>query len=232
MAGLARRRCQMRALSIQSLLILSGIVILGGTILVHGQGVAPYYAAVGPGSYHHASTVEEGAQRGMADVIRSSGAANLMNSEAAINLGVAQSQYIDNRMKATTTYFDMKAVNKQARYGNRKPHDPQQAIRLNKERLPDRLNVRQVDPVTGAIRWPLGLTLDQLNSDRKKVDKLFADRAENGYLDLKQYNGLRQLTDHMTGVLQKHSRELSSTHRIEAKKFLESLTYEAGFEAT
>jgi len=222
----------MRALPIQSLLILTGTLILGGTILVHAQGIAPYYAAVGPGSYHHASTVEEGAARGMADVIRSSGAANLMNSEAAINVETARSKNIENRLQATSTYFQMKAINKQARYGNVKPHDPQQAIRLNKQRLPNRLSERQVDPLTGAIRWPLGLTLDGLTADRKKVDKLFAERAEKGFLDLKQYNKLRDLTNSMTGILQQHSRELSSTHRIEARKFLESLTYEAGFQAS
>jgi len=49
----------------------------------------------GGGGYHHASTVEEGAARGMADVIRSRGAANMMNSEAAINYEQARKSNID-----------------------------------------------------------------------------------------------------------------------------------------
>ena len=37
------------------------------------------------GPSYHASTAAEGAARGMADVVRSAGAANLLNSEAAKN---------------------------------------------------------------------------------------------------------------------------------------------------
>ena len=49
-----------------------------------GQYPGLYYG-MGSNNYRHASTVQEGAARGMADVIRSTGAANLMNSEAAKN---------------------------------------------------------------------------------------------------------------------------------------------------
>ena len=88
------------------------LLLLAGAVIAHAQGTSPYFAAVGPGSYHHASTAAEGAARGMADVVRSAGAANLMNSEAAINIEDARSKYIDNRMQATNTYFQMKTVNK------------------------------------------------------------------------------------------------------------------------
>lgn len=215
----------MRAFCIVSLLI------LGCAALVRGQGLAPYFSAVGPGSYHHASTLEEGAARGMADVIRSAGAKNLMDSEAAINIETARSQYIENRMQATSTYFQMRALNKQARYGNQKPHDPQQVIRLNKERLPDRLSDQKIDPLTGTIRWPIGLTLDELAADRKRMSELFAIRAKQGYLDLKQNQEVRTLTAGMTNELREHGRELTGNQRIEARKFLESLNYEASFQA-
>ena len=210
---------------------ITSLLILGCTVLVQGQGLAPYAAAVGPGSYHHASTLEEGAARGMADVVRSAGAANLMNSEAAINIETARSQYIDNRMQATSTYFQMKALNKQARYGNKKQFDPQQAIRLTKEGLPDRLSAQKLDPLTGKIRWPIGLTMEEMAADRKKMEVLFASRAENGYLDLNQYNEVRALKTVMLDILRKNSSKLSGNFTIDARKFLESLSYEAGYQA-
>jgi len=194
--------------------------------------LAPFGAAVGPGSYHHASTAAEGAARGMADVVRSSGAANLMNSEAAINLTTAQSQHIDNRMKATNTYFEMKAVNKQARWGDKKPFDQQQHLRLTKQGLPERLSAQKLDPLTGKIRWPLGLTMKDLAADRKKMTELFASRAEQGFFDLEQYKEVQSLTVSMRSVLQKHSKELSGSQSIEARKFLESLNYEATHQAS
>ena len=114
----------------------------------------PYYA-MGSNNYHHASTVEEGAARGMADVIRSTGAANLMNSEAAKNIEDARKKYIENRLQATQTYFEMKQINKQARWGNQKRPTQADLIRYSQSRLPDRLNHSQLDPLSGVLSWPM-----------------------------------------------------------------------------
>ena len=225
---------------------ITAVLILGCTLLVsaqeRGAERSTERAAVGAaliggglggrGGYRHASTAAEGAARGMADVIRSSGQANLMNSAAAINVEEARSRHIDNRMQATNTYFQMRAVNKQARYGNKQPFDQQQAIRLTKQGLPDRLSAQKLDPLTGKIRWPLGLTMKEMAGDRKKMEELFAARAENGYLDLDQYNEVRASSARMMSVLQEHGRKLSGGYRIDARKFLESLSYEAGHQAS
>jgi hypothetical protein len=212
--------------------LIPAILLLFGSVLyVHAQGLAPYSAAVGPGSYHHASTVEEGAQRGMADVIRSSGAANLMNSEAAINVEEARSKYIENRLQATNTYFQMKTINKQYRDAQRRPANPQQTIRLNKERLPDRLTVKKLDPLAGTIKWPIGLTMDEFKADRKNIEVLFAKRAEQGYLNPTQFLEVKQTTASMESELKRQRAKLGGNFTIEARKFLQSLNYEAGFQA-
>ena len=67
------------------------------------------------------ATAGESYSRGMADLTRSRGMANYANSEAAINVTQAQSNYIDNRAKATTTYFSMRAENRAARAAERPP---------------------------------------------------------------------------------------------------------------
>jgi len=213
--------------------LFASLMVLGVTLLAQAQtGMAPYFSAVGPGSYHHASTAAEGAARGMADVVRSQGAANLMNSEAAINVEEARKKYIENRLQGTQTYFQMKSINQQYRAAQRKPPPTQQqAIRMSQGRLPDRLSANRIDPLTGELAWPLGLRMDSLKDDRERLDKLYAERADKGFLTPDQYVEVKQLTSAMTEELRKYAPKLGGNVSIEARKFLESLAYEAGFQA-
>ena len=58
----------------------------------------------------------QSALRGAVDfdaaVVRSAGAANLMNSEAAIRYEEARSRYFENRLQGTETYFEMRRMNR------------------------------------------------------------------------------------------------------------------------
>ncbi len=212
--------------------LLASLMVVAGTLVVHAQGYSPFFTAVGPGSYHHASTAAEGAARGMADVIRSQGAANLMNSEAAINLQEARRRYIANRLSATQTYFEMKSINQQYRDAQRSPPPTQQqAIRMSKARMPDRLSANKIDPLTGELAWPLALRLDEFKSSREKLDELFAERADKGYFSPDEFLLVKQLTSAMTEDLRKYATQFGGNASIEARKFLESLAYEAGFQA-
>ena len=69
----------------------------------------------GWGGGNFASTAQQGADYGMASMMRAQGYQNLQNSEAAKNFQSAQSQQIDNRKKWTETYFDMRKTNRKAR---------------------------------------------------------------------------------------------------------------------
>jgi hypothetical protein len=212
--------------------LLASLLVLGVTVFLRAQGMNPYYNAIGPGSYGHASTAEEGAARGMADVVRSAGAANLMNSEAAINLQEAQKKNIENHLQYTQTYFQMKSINQQYRDAQRKPApNQQQAIRLSQSRMPDRLSANKIDPLTGALAWPLGLRMDSLKDDRERLDAIYAERADKGFLTPDQYIEVKKVTAAMTDELRKYSQQLGGNASIEARKFLESLEYEAGFQA-
>ena len=55
---------------------------------------------------------------GMANVVRSAGYANVMNSIATQNYEQAYSADLDNRLKYTNTYFEMRRNNKEARGGS------------------------------------------------------------------------------------------------------------------
>lgn len=220
----------MRVLS--STVIMAAVVwAAGGESPVHGQGYpVPYYGG-GSNNYHHASTVEEGAARGMADVIRSAGAANLMNSEAASNYEDARKKYIDNRLLRTQTYFEMKQINKQARWGNQKRRSQADLIRFSKARLPDRLNHAQLDPLSGDLTWPVILRMDRLEPQRKKLQALFAMRAKDGYVGPNQYAQILDNVKVMMDTLKARAKDFPSKDTIAARKFLEGLGYEATFQA-
>ncbi|MDA1053845.1 MAG: hypothetical protein O3C40_25635 [Planctomycetota bacterium] len=155
-----------------------------------------------------------------------------MNSEAAINLTQAQSNSISNHLQYTQTYFQMKTINQQYRDAQRKPPPTQQqAIRMSKSKLPDRLSTNKLDPLTGELAWPLGLRLDAFEEDRQRLDDLYAKRADKGFLSPDEYIEIKQLTGVMSEELRKYAQQLGGNASIEARKFLQSLAYEAGFQA-
>src|SRR4029453_17208717 len=140
-------RCQLAAL----LVILVASLVPAQEYVPGGSSSAyiPGYGFGGGTAYGHASTEAEGIQRGFADVVRSAGAANLMNSEAAKNYEDARKKYIENRLQATETFFDMRRVNQQSRSPERpRPLSTEQYVRLARQQAPTRLSVSQFDPLS------------------------------------------------------------------------------------
>ncbi len=175
------------------------------------------------------STAAESYQRGFADVVRSAGAANLMNSAAAINVEQARSQYIDNRLKATQTYFDMKRYNRQYREETDKPRPTsEQLFRLAKEATPRKLSPSELDPVSGKVNWPAILTTDQYATYRDSLDALFAQRASaSGKIDVQQFQEIRQTIRAMREELASRIRDIPPQVFSSANAFLRQLEHEA-----
>jgi len=184
------------------------------------------------GGYHHASTVEEGAARGMADVVRSAGYANLMNSEAANNYQDARTKDIDNRMLATQTYFQMRSVNKQAREAERGPLPTQEAvIRYSKSRVPQRLNKSDLDPISGQLSWPSILVSEDYDDARSKLEVLYSERAKKGYLSLEEFTQVQKLAKQMDNQLKKNISKYPPGEYVIAKKFVRSLALESNLQS-
>ena len=189
-----------------------------------GETACAQYADVS----YHASTAAEGAARGMSDMIQSAGAANLMNSEAAKNYEAARKQNIENRLTWTNTYWEMKRVNKEYRTAQKRPAPTQeQLVRMTQGALPGRLTTSQLDPLTGVLAWPDVLRAEPYAEYRVQIDKIYAGRASNGYLGPDQYLKVKQLTNEMMNVLRQYARQYASADSIQARKFLESVSFEA-----
>lgn len=186
------------------------------------------YGGYGGGGYRHASTAAEGFQRGMADVVRSTGAYNLMTSEAMINVETARQQYISNRLYGTQTYFEMRRLNKEARAAEAGPRPTQQdVIRYAQERAPNRLTASEVDPLTGNIAWPSLLQEDAFKTEREELEKLYSERAGRGSLSASEVMKANQLIEQMDSTLQANVSKVSSLLYSPAKSFLKSLSYES-----
>ena len=122
----------------------------------------------------YASTAGQAADYGMSEMMRAQGYQNLQNSEAAKNWEEAKTLEMQNRLRWTETYFDMRKVNREARAAERGPPVTQeQAIRWAKMAAPARLKTTDLDPVTGHINYPLLLTQDIYSPYRDRLDSLF-----------------------------------------------------------
>jgi hypothetical protein len=170
------------------------------------------------------STYEEGVQRGFADVVRSAGAANLMNSEAAKNYEDARKKYIENRLQATETYFEMRRANQESRAALRpRPLSTEQYVRLARQQAPERLSVSQLDPLSGTIGWPRVLMADRYKEDRELLQTLFKERARGV---AHNYEEIREACDALLAKLKADTAKIGANDFIRAKNFVDSLSYE------
>jgi len=205
---------------------LAALVVLVFTAIAAAQyvpGGVPYGGYGGYG-YGHASTVEEGVQRGYADILRSQGMANLLNSQAAQGFEAARKDYIENRMRATQTYFEMRRYNTEARRAERpSPLSMEGYVRLAHQQAPAQLTTSQLDPLTGMINWPVPLRKNEYAELRKKVERLYRDWAAG----LADYSEIDKVGQEFQEQLKTDLPKFAANDYLSAKNFLTSLTYAA-----
>ena len=183
---------------------------------------------VGIGNDYGASTVAGSYAQGLSDVITAAGQANLSNSQAANNWEDARSKNFDNHVKYTQTYFEMKRMNKQYRDAERSPPlSSEQLFRIAQQEAPRPLGTGDLDPVTGTLRWPLALRDPAFKPYRDEFNGAFKNRARDP--DSFTYSTLMNLqktAGSWLSDLQAKIGEYRPTDYIQAKKFIESATYE------
>ena len=179
----------------------------------------------------YASTAGQAAAYGMSEQMRAQGAQNLDNSEAAKNWQEAKTLEMQNRLRWTETYFEMRKTNREAQAAEAAPHvTHEQTIRMAKMGLPPRLGSTQLDPVTGHIEYPMVLTAPQFTSYRNELDRLFADRASSGgSVQLEQYQQIQRTVSKFIDALKENINDFSAGDYGRARTFLDSIANEAKF---
>ena len=197
--------------------------------VVVGNGFSPY-AVYGGG---HASTAAEGYANGMSNIIQSAGSFNLQTSQAAINAEQARSMNLDNRLKGTQTYFEMRRVNTDARKAEQSPGmSTEDSWRYAQMYVPKRPSPAQLDPVSGKIYWPMMLRDPRYDDYRSKIDQLFMQReVAHGGIGYEMYTQIVQVTNSLLDTLKKNIDLYNNGDYVRLKNFVESLAYEAKFPA-
>jgi hypothetical protein len=204
--------------------------VTGAAILLSGSpAVAQWGMGFNRGGY--ASTAGQAAAYGMSEMMRAQGAQNLENSEAAKNWQDAKTQEIQNRMRWTETYFEMRKSNRDARAAEAGPPVTQeQAIRMAKMKAPPRLPSTQLDPVTGHIEYPIVLKDTVFAPYRTELDKLFANRAASGgSLQYEDYQEIQRTVSKFIDVLKDNVGKYAAGDYGRARTFLDSLAHESRF---
>jgi hypothetical protein len=215
----------------------------GATAL--GQGVVPVvtgngtstpflppmdYGYGGYDSWYHASTAGEGYARGLGDLLRGGGQYNLYSSAAAINLAEARRREIENDKSWVQAYFELRDYNTQKRDAQlkRSRGNPEDWTRLARAQAPKPLDNHDLEIVTGKLHWPLLLTARSFAEQRATLEKLFADRAYRGIMEAEEFVTAVHVTDQMLASLKSQINDVPPKQYLAARRFLESLAYEAG----
>ena len=225
------RHVRLRASQVHASPLRRGAVTLAATTALACLFIPPAAAqwGFGFGRGGYASTAAQAADYGMSEVLRAQGYNNLQNSEAAKNWEEAKTLDIQNKMRWTETYFEMRKVNRESRAAEAGPPvTHEQAIRMAKTFATPRLNSTQVDPVTGHIEYPFVLMDDLYAAYRSEIDRFFAHRAATGgsvqFKEVEQVEGtVSKFIDALKGNVTKYS----AGDYGKARNFLDSLAREA-----
>lgn len=174
------------------------------------------------------STVGGDIARGQAEFIRAAGEFNLNNSKTAINLQTAKSMEMDNRLRWTETFFEMRRVNRTNRALEAGPRPTMdQVVHYARMQAPRRLASTQLDPVTGEIVWPPLLTDKAFTDNREFLQGKFKERAQQGgSIDIAQIEEVETAVDDFKDELKEVGLTRSPKRYGAARTFLDSLKLE------
>ena len=180
-----------------------------------------------------ASTAQQAAAYGMSEMMRAQGSQNLENSQAAINWEQAKTQEIQNRLRWTETYFEMRKVNREAQAAERGPPvTKEQAMRMARDNAPRRLVSTELDPVTGHIGYPPVLMDEPYVDYRARLDKLFAQRAASGgSMAYSDFRAIQTTVTDFIDSLKSRVKDYPASDYGRARTFLDSLAHEARMPA-
>jgi hypothetical protein len=183
----------------------------------------------GQGSYWgEPGTPFSAGARGLADIIRSQGLYNSLTGQGLVNLAQAERQFIENRRAAVENYFAVREINRQYRMKERGRRGTfEDWVRYAQAGAPARLSPSELDHVSGRICWPVLLKADLFANYRGELEKLFAFRAVSGQLSTDEFLRIDELTRGLASELQARVALLPPQEYMRAKRFVQSLNYEA-----
>ena len=132
---------------------------------------------------------------------------------------------MDNRLRWTETFFEMRRINKAARAREVGPRPTMEQIaKYAKMQRPRTLNSLELDPVTGDIAWPLLLTDPIYLNYTTLLQNRFRERADNGgNIHHEGAASVRDTIDDFQSELKQNIRNYKGGEYGQARTFLDSL---------
>lgn len=149
-------------------------------------------------------------------------------SAATINHQTATAMALDNRIRGTEVFFEMRRLNQINRAFEAGPGvTMDRAVRIAAAGMPLRLTPLALDPSTGEITWPVVLS-DPIYADlTAAIDELFRDRAAaGGSRGFKEAALLDQYVTALAGRMRENVRRYAAGRYGAAGTFLDSLRSE------
>jgi hypothetical protein len=138
----------------------------------------------------------------------------------------------ENRLRRTEAAFQIRQANRTARAAERGPRPTNEdLVRLAQSGRPARLSPRELDHLTGEVAWPLLLEEAHYDRYREALEALFAARAADGQIGPDAYREIDRLAGKMLELLKGCIHEVPPEEYMIARRFLESLAYEARLPA-
>jgi len=181
-----------------------------------------------PYGHYGASTPAGSYAWGAAGMTRAQGQYNLLSARARIAHAEARRYELENNLRATEVYFQMRLLNRDYRAKLRGPRaTAEQLTRYAQAGKPERLSPSELDAVTGEISWPILLRDDRYADCRAELEALFVERAASDELSTTSYLKIDRTTKAMLAQLKRRMARVPQMDYVAAKRFIQSLAYEA-----
>ena len=188
-------------------------------------GVGGFGNGWNQGWYHHASTLEEGIQRGYASIVTAQGQYNLATSAAMVNYEAARAQYLQNYRQAQINRYEAKKRKQELENARRQSAAERQEVAIKPNK---RLGLDQFNPELGVIHWPLVLRDEAFDEARLEINTyVTTTEFKEAYSNAEPMPEFRRLIEDLKSQFSKEQRRFSGNERVLARSFLDGLMLEA-----
>jgi hypothetical protein len=181
-----------------------------------------------PNFYVHSSTLQEGVERGFADMLRADGSCAYDKSLAAGHFEDARAKWLKNRQASVQQYFELRQLNQDYR----RRFDGKSAVKgpAAQAKVSRGTSVASPAPVlaSGQIEWPAALQEADAAGARYELQRIFTLRAEgrDTRCGTPEHRQGCEAISQIQAELQRSIRTLPTAEYVAAKKTLQSLKQE------
>jgi len=162
----------------------------------------------------------------MSQVISSAGQYNLATSAAAVNMTEAESNEMRNLIQGVQTFWEIRNLDRMEREYERGPRPTAEELaRRARAGVPRALSMKQIDPVSGALLWPLVLQDGRFGAQRAALDEYTARWLKYGGLNYTDRAQVRENIGMMFDILKSQINSIPAQDYVECRTFLQSLLY-------